>query len=238
MSRCFTGLVCLLAAACSRAPAHDACAMPEDPIAAEVPTPVIPEPSQTCTWLATYDLTGSRFYIEAQVDFTITVQEPYGEDHNTGPGWLVLEYASGPDGLPADGPVALVDYELTWDFVTGMNGLATVHTAVHNEASTSPEGELVGTLAASTLSWADPALEVCQDGLISCSGMFCGMSGSPQSNSPATVATCEPWALNDFVVSPDRVNIDMAPAQVSADADSETSMGFHGTLVDIVQVCQ
>lgn len=229
MSRCIRGFVCLLAVACSPAPEDHA----EPPT--EWPRPA---PSPDCTWLATYDLTGSQFTIDAQVDFTITVQEPYEDDHNTGPGWLVLEYGYGDDGFPADGDVALVDYELTWDFVTGMNGLVTVHTDVHNVASAAPGGELVGTLSAGAIAWADPALEVCQDGLISCNGMFCGTSGSPEPDSPATVSNCEPWALNDFVVSPDFVTIDMTPARVQSDADAaEMALGFHGTLVHVALVC-
>ena len=35
---------------------------------------------QCSTWVMTYDLTGSKFFIDALIDFTITLQDPYDAD--------------------------------------------------------------------------------------------------------------------------------------------------------------
>jgi hypothetical protein len=194
------------------------------------------DPGGACTWLATYDLTGSRFYIQATVDFTITVQEPYDEDLNTGPGRIVLRYPDG-GGAPADGEVSLVEYQLTWDFVTGVDGLASVHTVIENQAGPEPAGLISGALSGDTLAWASPDLQTCQEGQISCTGGFCGTGGSPPEDEPQLVTGCEPWTILDFTLSPDRQTLDMPAAVVSSDADTETAMAFHGTRVELVEDC-
>lgn len=184
------------------------------------------------TWLVTYDLTGSRFFIDSLVDFTITVQEPYDEDLNTGPGRIVLRLPDG-GGQPTQGPSALVEYQLMWDFVTGAAGLASVHTEIANAAGPDPAGVATGTLAGGTLSWASPGIEVCQEGQISCTGAFCGTSGSPPEDEPEIIEGCEPWTLNDFVFSQDLQTFDMDASVVSEDSDTTTAMAFHGTFVDM-----
>ena len=67
----------------------------------------------------TYDLTGSTFFIDALLDFTITVQAPYDEDLNMGPGQLTVEFQD-VGGAPGDGALAITDSQLTQNFVTGL----------------------------------------------------------------------------------------------------------------------
>jgi hypothetical protein len=185
------------------------------------------------SWLATYDLTGSHFYIQATVDFTITVQEPYDADLNTGPGHVVLRFPD-VDGEMGPGPVGFVEYSLMWDFVTGVAGFADVHTQIDNQAGPEPAGLTHGELAGGTLAWDPPQIEVCQEGQISCSGLFCGTSGAPPEGQPEIISGCAPWGINEFTFSPDLQTFDMLAAIVSSDADTETAMAFHGTLVEAV----
>ncbi|MEZ4241420.1 MAG: hypothetical protein R3F59_35770 [Myxococcota bacterium] len=189
-----------------------------------------------CHWLATYDLTGSQFFVQSTVDFTITVQEPYGDDLNTGPGRIVLRYPGDGTG-PVDGEVAFVEYQLTWDFVTGVAGFANVHTAIENQAGPDPAGLTTGTLSGTTLAWDPATITVCQEGQIECTGPFCGTSGSPPEDAPEQVSGCEGWAIHDFTMSPDRATLEMAAAVVSSDGDTETAMAFHGTRVDLTEDC-
>lgn len=192
------------------------------------------EPGACRSWLATYDLTGSHFYIQSTVDFTITVQEPYSDDLNTGPGRIVLRF---PDngGQPGPGTIQWVEYQLTWDFVTGVAGFADVHTQIENLAGPEACGLATAELSGARAAWSPASIDVCQDGQISCTGPFCGTSGSPAEGEPETVKGCEPWAIHDFTFAPDFQSFDMAPAIVSSDADVETAMEFHAELVEAVE---
>ncbi|MBW2457799.1 MAG: hypothetical protein JRI68_25060, partial [Deltaproteobacteria bacterium] len=134
------------------------------------------------TWLVTYDLTGSEFFIDALIDFTITCQAPHNEDHNMGPGTVTLRF---PDdgGAPGAGPVTIVDYQLTQNFVTG-NTLATVTTQLETTAADAC-GVATGELSGSTLTWSPATMQpYCRDGQVSCAGVACGTMGSPPANAP------------------------------------------------------
>lgn len=76
------------------------------------PVELITGPQTCTTWLATYDLTGSVFTIDALFDFTITLQTPYSGPTNMGPGTITLRF---PDagGAPGAGPVVVTEYHLT-----------------------------------------------------------------------------------------------------------------------------
>jgi len=188
----------------------------------------------TCTtWVATYDLTGSRFHIDALLDFTILLEEPYSDDLNMGPGELTVRFVDD-GGAPGEGAVTVGDYALTQNFTTGSPALASVNTDLVNTAS-DPCGVASGTLAGDTASWSPAQLDPhCQNGEISCEGIFCGESGSPPEDAPFVFDdVCGTLPITDFVFSADRTSFTMAQVEVSSDANQSTFMDFVGTQVDL-----
>jgi hypothetical protein len=190
---------------------------------------------QTCTsWLATYDLTGSVFTIEALFDFTITLQTPYSGALNMGPGSITLRL---PDvgGAPGAGPVAVTEYALTQNFVTGISGFASVTSNLQNNAGPACS-VATGTLAAGTAVWDAPGLSPhCTVGQISCSGIFCGTSGAPPSGSPTQISTCDDLDLQDFTFTSGFATFSSTPILVSQTTDQTTRLRLQGTRTGLVE---
>jgi hypothetical protein len=183
----------------------------------------------------TYDLTGSSIHIDALADFDITVQEPYDENLNTGPGSITLRFQDD-GGAPAlDGPVSIVEYTLTQNFVTG-NNFATVTTEMQTWSGPEACGTANGTLAMGTATWTAPAQmdPYCRDGTVSCVGSFCGMYGAPPENMPFEFMNdCSvPLAVNDFVFTAGIDAFFMEPAIMSMDANQTVTIAFVGTKTD------
>jgi hypothetical protein len=193
-----------------------------------------PTASTDCTtWVATYDLTNSKFFIDSTLDFTITVQEPYDDDENMGPGTMAIRFAD-VNGAAGDGPAAIVNYALTQDFITG-NAVATVHTQLDNTASAEC-GVAGGSLSSTILTWAPGEMsDYCQNGQISCEGDFCGSFGTPPEDEPVVYDNvCTAFPLNQFTVSSDLSTISMLPVEVSNDGTTTTAMTYEATLIDVV----
>jgi hypothetical protein len=187
--------------------------------------------SGTCnTWIATYDLTGRRFFIDALMDFTITLQEPYGADANMGPGTITIRIADD-GGAMAPGPAWIIDYALTQDFVTG-NAVASVHTDLDNLA-VNECGVASGTLDGTTLSWAPEAMvDHCQNGQISCVGAFCGTAGSPPEGQPEVIVDdCGDQPVKAFDFSADLSTFTMDAMVISQDNNATAALAYVGTLV-------
>jgi len=187
-------------------------------------------PGDCSTWVMTYDLTGSRFFIDALVDFTITLQEPYDADENMGPGTLTLRMAD-VGGSPSSGTVALVDYALTQDFITG-NAVAQVHTEIENTASDTC-GVATGSLDGTLLTWSPATISNhCQNGQISCTGAFCGTAGSPPEDEPEILTdACSDQPITDFVFDAALESFEMETVVVSMDANATAAIQFTGTLL-------
>jgi hypothetical protein len=191
----------------------------------------------TYCWLITYDLTGSTYFIDALVDFTITVQEPYDDNLNMGPGFLTLRFPDDND-KPGEGTVEMIEYNLRQNFVTGM-ALAEVTTDI--QTSVGPSHEVTdahGTLDNGTLTWNPPeAQPYCRDGQVSCTGSLCGTSGSPPEGSPFVFDNdcTEPLPLNPFVFTNGVSNLTMEAVTMSQDSDQTTSLTFVGTETDRVR---
>ncbi|MBW2527017.1 MAG: hypothetical protein JRI23_22745 [Deltaproteobacteria bacterium] len=185
------------------------------------------------TWLVTYDLTGSTYFIDATVDYTITVQTPYDENRNMGPGTMVLRFEDD-GGAPADGPVTIVDYSLRQNFVTGITG-ALVTTDIMTTAGPDPCGVATGTLTAGALQW-NPAVAspYCRDGQVSCAGFLCGNFGSPPENSPFVFDDdcTEPLPLSSFVFDGGVSSFTMESVTMSQDGNQSTHLAFVGTETD------
>jgi len=182
----------------------------------------------------TYDLTGSTYFIDAMQDFTITVQEPYDQDHNMGPGTITLRFADN-GGAPAGGTATVVEYSLTQSFVTGVSGLASVTTDLDTWAGPDDCGVAQGTLSGTTLTF-NPAeaAPYCRDGQVSCEGVFCGSAGSPPSDQPFIFNNdcSEPLPLNAFELASDLSSFTMAAVVLSQDSNQTTSLAFVGTETD------
>jgi hypothetical protein len=193
------------------------------------------DPGSCQSWLVTYDLTGSVFFIEAQADFEIVLQEPYSDDHNMGPGSIVLRM-SDDGGAPGAGPAAVTEYLMDWNFVVGAAGIADVATDILTTGGPEECGLVSGTLAGTDLEWsADTFGDICQNGEISCSGPLCGQFGSPPSDEPEVIADeCGPQNIRAFTFSPDLSTFDMAVVSITDDGDQQTALNFHGTQVSAV----
>lgn len=192
-------------------------------------------PAACKSWLVTYDLTGSTFFIQSTADFEIVLQEPYSDDLNMGPGSLVLRM---PDvgGAPGAGAVTITDYTMDWNFVVGVGGIADVSTNILNTAGPEECGVATGTLAGTDLQWAPEEIaDVCQNGEISCTGALCGQFGSPPADEPEVITNqCDVQALHTFAFNADLTVFDMPVVSITDDADSQTALNFHGTRVDAV----
>lgn len=188
------------------------------------------------TWLVTYDLTGSTYFIDASLmDFTITCQTPYDADPNMGPGSITLRF---PDdgGAPGEGPVSIVEYSLVQNFVTGVPNVASVTTDLATTAGPEDCGVTQGTLSGTTLAFSPAEMNpYCRDGSVSCQGGLCGTSGSPPANDPFVFANdcSEPFPLNDFEFTNGVADFTMAGVVVSSDANQTTTMTFVGTQSDL-----
>ena len=186
----------------------------------------------TCsTWINTYDLTGSKFFIDALIDFEVTLQEPYNGDLNMGPGTMTLRFADS-GGAAADGAAFIVDYSLSQDFITG-NGLAEVHTVLENIA-TADCGISTGTLAGTALTFAPETMaNHCQNGQISCTGAFCGSAGSPPEDQPEIITDdCGDQPIAGFTFSDDLSSFTMPATILSQDNNATAAMSYVGTLTN------
>jgi hypothetical protein len=181
------------------------------------------------SWLVTYNLDGSHFMIDATVDFDIVLQEPYSDAGNMGPGAMTLRFPDN-NGAPGPGALAIVDYQLTQNFVTGVSGFADVTTDL-DSAGADVCGLSTGTLSGTTATWEVNAMDpVCQDGQISCSGSFCGTQGAPASDSPIVIDDeCGPFTIASFEFVGDLTSFTMPATVVSSNSSQTTSMSFTGT---------
>lgn len=184
------------------------------------------------SWLATYDLTGSVFAIDAAFDFDITLQTPYDDPANMGPGTMTLRFPD--DAGMTSGDFTIVEYHLTQNFVTGVSGLADVTTDLQTDGADSC-GLAAASMAGTTGTWTAPAQmdPVCQNGTISCEGSFCGSNGAPDEGSPIVIDNdCGPSPLSNFEFSSDLSSFTMTATTLSSDSNQTTTMSYVGTLTD------
>lgn len=187
------------------------------------------------SWLATYDLTGSTFFIDATLDFTITCDEPYDADDTMGPGVVVVRF-SNDGGAPAPGTAMVVSYSMDQDFVTGAAGIASVHTELENATPTEECGNAVGTYDGTAITWTGGTLaNYCQTGQVSCTGGQCGNFGSPPEGEPIVYDGCTSMALSDFTFNEDLSTLAMAATVVNQDDNQTTSLTLVGSLVTLVE---
>lgn len=182
------------------------------------------------TWLVTYDLTGSTYEIDATMDYTITVETPYDDNHNMGPGTMVLRFQDD-GGAPAEGSVTIVDYSLRQNFVTGITG-ALVTTDIQTTAGPDPCGVATGTLTGTTVAWSPTeASPYCRDGQVSCQGALCGNFGSPPDDDPIVFDDdCSATLpLDDFELASDLSSFTMEAVTMSQDSNQSTYLAFVGT---------
>lgn len=187
----------------------------------------------TYCWLITYDLTGSTYFIDAMIDFTITVQEPYDDNLNMGPGMMVLRFPDD-DNKPGPGYLEMTEYSLRQNFVTGM-ALAEVTTDLQTGVQPREEGAASGHLVGDTLTWNPPhTWTYCRDGQVSCTGSLCGTSGSPPEGDPFVFDNdcTEQLPLNPFVFTNGISNFTMEAVTISQDSDQTTKLSFVGTETD------
>ncbi|MEO0602659.1 MAG: hypothetical protein AAF211_14550 [Myxococcota bacterium] len=199
----------------------------DDPPGAVDDTGPAPEPEGCTTWIGTYDLTGTTFRIDSVQDFAITVQEPYDADENMGPGTLQVRFADA-GGQAGDGPISVTSYALRWWYRVGIPA-AFVETDIQ-AAGADACGIASGTLAGETATWSPAELAICRQGEVSCTGLLCGIGGSPVEGEPEQIDNCDPLDLNDFVFADDFATLAMTEVAVS----EETGQDLVGTLVDLV----
>ena len=205
-------------------------AIPDDTDTTTTETLSSTAPGDCSTWVMTYDLTGSKFFIEALIDFNITLEEPYDADEIMGPGTLILRLTDD-GGSAGSGPAYIVDYALTQDFVTG-NAVAQVHTDLENTASDAC-GVSTGTLTDTLLEWTtDTMANHCQNGQISCVGAFCGTAGSPPEGDPEILTdACSDQPISSFTFDATLGTFSMETVVVSMDTNATAAMQYTGTLV-------
>lgn len=187
------------------------------------------------SWLVTYDLTGSVFFIDALFDFTITCETPYDADDTMGPGTMVLRFADD-NGAPAPGSASIVEYSMDQLFVTGITGIM-ITTDLETAAGPEVCGVAAGALSGSTLTWNPTQMDpFCQDGQVSCVGALCGTSGSPPQNQPLVFDNdcSKPHPLADFTFTNGVASFTMPAVTISQSSSQTTTMAFAGTQTDIV----
>jgi hypothetical protein len=192
------------------------------------------------SWLLTYDLTGSKLNIDADMaSFEITLQEPYGDELNMGPGYLMLR-APDVGGAPGLGEISILELRLTENFATGVEGFAMVYTDLEIDAGPDVCGLVSGQGSAgegtqpATIAWAESALpDYCQTGTVSCIGLLCGSMGAPPEDDPIVYdEECSTLPLASFEVEPDLSTIGMPPVVVRKEAGTTTTVALSGTLID------
>jgi hypothetical protein len=203
-----------------------------------VTTPTTTTPSDCATWLLTYDLTGSRLFIESDVaDYEVTLEEPYSDDLNMGPGRMTIRV---PDvgGAPGPGRVDIVEFEMTQDYSVGVEGFVYVRTNLEVASGEAVCGLVSGdqSSAGDDVSWPDPNMPgYCQNGTVSCTGFLCGTSGSPPADSPFVVDDeCGPLPLNGLQLSDDYETLGMTPVVLRDEDGSVLRLGLMGSQVDAV----
>lgn len=185
--------------------------------------------------VVTYDLTGSVIQIDALVDFEITVQEPYTDDLNTGPGTITVRFADDGNGNPVAGTAQIIEYSLDQNFVTGSQGLAVVTTDLTTTSGPDACGTAVGEFDGSAIAWNPAELDpYCRDGMVSCEGTVCGTQGAPPSDMPFVFADdcTEPFPLNDFEFTNGVDAFTMSAVTVSMDNNQTVTQTFVGAAVD------
>jgi len=192
------------------------------------------------SWLLIYDLTGSRLHIDADLSsFEITLQEPYEDDLNMGPGYLMLR-APDVGGAPGLGEISILELRLTQNFATGVEGFAMVYTDLEIQAGPDGCGLVSGQGSAgegtqpATIVWEESAVsEYCQNGTISCVGLLCGSMGAPPEDEPIVYDDeCSTLPLATFEVASDLSTIGMPPVVVLKEDGTTTTLAFAGTLID------
>ncbi|MGE3669153.1 MAG: hypothetical protein AB7K71_05810, partial [Polyangiaceae bacterium] len=188
-------------------------------------------------WEVTYDLTGSEFENSETTlgagDQVNTLQMPYSDDTNWGPGTMVLRF-SDTGGAPSDGSAQVVSYVATMDFV--VRKAATVHTQLNVDAvgSAGECGAALGALTGDTLSFTTPLHNYHTKGVITCEAGLCGLAGLEQ---PRNEDETKDLPLNSFVFTNGISAFEMAKTTVSKDSQARTTLAFKGTETSRTQVC-
>jgi hypothetical protein len=142
----------------------------------------------------------------------------------------VLRFPDDGSGAPdASGTPTILSYQMTQDFITGVAGLAEVHTELENQAG--PDECGVASVAATSATMDFASIEErCQDGQISCTGAVCGTSGTPPEDSPEIYDNvCSALPLNPFVFTSDLSAFTMAPVEIVNQSDRVVTLSFVGT---------
>lgn len=180
-------------------------------------------------WEISYDLEGSEFEISdtpfGAGDQVNTLQEPYDEDENIGPGTMVMRFAD-VGGAPG-GQAALVSYDATLFFV--VDGATKVTTDL--EASAGPEecGVTSGELDGNDVEWMPSAIVGNHTmGTILCEGFLCGAGGLPDGE-PVEQDEMNDQPLSVFSFADDLSSFSMPNTVIAEDDNSTTSWMYMGT---------
>jgi len=203
-----------------------------------VSSPTLTTPSDCATWLLTYDLTGSKLFIDSDIaSYEVTLEEPYSDDLNMGPGQMTIRV---PDvgGAPGAGRVDIVAFQMTQDYSVGVEGFVYVRTNIEVDSGEAICGLVSGdqSAAGADVSWPDPNMPgYCQNGSVSCTGILCGTSGSPEEGSPITVEDeCGPMPLNGLQLSADYETLGMTPVVLRDKDGSVLRLGLMGSQTSAV----
>ncbi len=180
-------------------------------------------------WEISYDLTGSQFEISGTPfgagDQVNTVQAPFGDDSNIGPGTFVL-YFEDVGGEPG-GLATMVSYDMVLDFV--VDGTVTVTTEITGEAGPEECGITQGALAGDTVAWAPPQIVGYESvGFVQCEGALCGAGGLPNGE-PVDMSGTTDQPISDFVFSDDFTGFTMERVVTDMTENSTNSWSYVGT---------
>lgn len=182
-------------------------------------------------WEITYDLDGSLFRVESTINFEKPVEAPYDGDDTVGPGTVVVRFQD-VDGAPG-GTAALVSYEMSMHFLSGIPVIADVQTDLENSAGPDGCGLSTGPLGGTTVVW-DPSAIVGHHsvGQIVCNGGGCGAGGLPNGD-PVPVDEVSDQPVNPFVFSEDLSSFTMAEILISSTErpPADSFWSFQGTEV-------
>ena len=182
-------------------------------------------------WAITYNLDGSEFEISGTPaggagDQVNTVQEPYDDPSNIGPGSLTVHFED-VDGAPG-GLATLNAYDMSLQFVVDSVGVA-VTTDITTSAGPMECGVTAGLVNGTTVAWAPPQIVGLEtEGEIVCNGMLCTIAmfedGVPVDQSGTSDQT-----INSFEFNEDFSGFTMESVVVQMDANATNSWMYVGT---------
>ena len=201
-------------------------------------------PSAACdSWLITYDLDGSTYRIDANMDAgdnTFMVEPDYAAGDKVGPGTFVLRF-SGDATAPGEGAVQVVSYEMTTNFSILISNTALDTTAgtANEQNSVGACGVANGQLAGSEVTWTtldgvSPEAhmqEVRTAGEISCDAVF-GCDFVPVGTRDDTGTQ----ALPTFTMNADLSGFTTSEFMAGMDTDGSTHITYVGT--ETSRVCE